>query len=153
MATEGVGSLKVDRDNTHDQYILHNPTDQESGREDYFMNPTGSVRPSPRRTKRLVPDGEKDIKYWEKRKRNNDAARRSRENKRRLDLDVRQRLHILEEELSLARKELAVIKIKFGLPLDQRFLSIDDSGEFIGTTIVPNELNGQGRNDDTSSYW
>ncbi len=61
------------------------------------------------------------IRYWEKRKRNNDAARRSRENKRRLDLDIRGRVVYLEENIASLRKELLVIKTKFKLPLDQTF--------------------------------
>ena len=102
----------------------------------FYMSPnSGLSRPSPRRSKRHVPDGEKDGKYWEKRKRNNDAARRSRENKRRLDMDARTRVLFLEENLKMARKELLVLKTKFRLPLDLRFLSTDDNGELVGQPI------------------
>ncbi len=109
------------------------------GRNYYYLNPDALLpRPAPRRTKRLVPDTEKDNRYWEKRKRNNDAARRSRENKRRLDVDIRSRVVILEEESALLKKELTVIKSKFGLPLDQRFLTVDShNGELVASPITP----------------
>ena len=45
-----------------------------------------------RRAKRVIPDTEKDEKYWEKRKRNNMAAKRSRENKRLIENDIRHKV-------------------------------------------------------------
>ena len=115
------------------------PAAQEDAEGRFYYHPNQEQllqRPTPRRSKRHVAEGDKDNKYWEKRKRNNDAARRSRENKRRMDVDVRQRVLIMEEELSLARKELTVLKIKYRLPLDQRFLATDDRGELVSTPMT-----------------
>ncbi|ELU03203.1 hypothetical protein CAPTEDRAFT_79542, partial [Capitella teleta] len=68
-----------------------------------------------RRMKRMVPNEHKDDRYWEKRKRNNDAARRSRENKRHVEMGMRARTIFLEEEIALLRKEVSVLKTKFSL--------------------------------------
>ncbi|XP_013406066.1 uncharacterized protein LOC106170640 [Lingula anatina] len=72
-----------------------------------------------RRTKRHVAEDQKDERYWEKRKRNNEAARKSRENKRKQDLTMRDRVQILEHENSLLRREIAILKTKYGVPVDQ----------------------------------
>jgi len=95
------------------------------------------TKPIQRRTKRMVPCELKDERYWEKRKRNNDAARRSRENKRQLELDIRSRVVILEEENSLLRKENAILKGKFGLSPDIRYLSVDESGDLLPSGAMP----------------
>lgn len=59
------------------------------------------LRPVPIKNKgpkRLVPDGEKDGSYWEKRKKNNLAAKRSRESRRNRDNQVTERTAFLESE-------------------------------------------------------
>ena len=89
-------------------------------------------RSAPRRAKRLVPEAKKDYRYWEKRQKNNEAAKRSRENRRRLDFDIRHRMLLCEEQAALLKKELDVIKTKFGLSLDKRYLSVDSNGELVG---------------------
>ncbi|CAL1536991.1 unnamed protein product, partial [Lymnaea stagnalis] len=69
-----------------------------------------SSKNSSRRAKRVIPDTEKDDKYWEKRKRNNMAAKKSRENKRLVENDIRQKVMYLEEQNALLRKEIMIIK-------------------------------------------
>ena len=76
-----------------------------------------------RKMKRPIPENQKDERYWEKRHRNNEAARKSREHKRRVDMDMRQRVTYLLEDNALLREELAAIKAKFGLPINQRFMT------------------------------
>merc|ERR1719447_672462 len=59
------------------------------------------LRPSPIRTKtkkRAVPDNEKDSTYWERRAKNNLAAKRSRESRRNRDNQVTERTAFLENE-------------------------------------------------------
>lgn len=59
------------------------------------------LRPSPIRTKtkkRAVPDSEKDSTYWERRAKNNLAAKRSRESRRNRDNQVTERTAFLENE-------------------------------------------------------
>ncbi|XP_059150467.1 uncharacterized protein LOC131937227 [Physella acuta] len=82
-----------------------------------------SGRSSNRKMKRLVPDTEKDDRYWEKRKRNNMAAKRSRENKRQQENDVKQKVALLEEQNALLRKEIILIKARYGIPPDQSLLT------------------------------
>ncbi|XP_046581117.1 nuclear factor interleukin-3-regulated protein-like [Haliotis rubra] len=82
-----------------------------------------------RRAKRIIPDLEKDDKYWEKRKRNNLAAKRSRENKRKLEVDIRHKMSYLEEDNALLRKEIALIKAKFGIPPEQSLLTPEERAQ------------------------
>ncbi|KAK6176746.1 hypothetical protein SNE40_014987 [Patella caerulea] len=79
-----------------------------------------------RRAKRSIPDNDKDDKYWEKRKRNNMAAKRSRECKRQAETDIRNKVSFLEEENALLRKEISLMKAKFGIPPEQSILSQED---------------------------
>lgn len=88
-----------------------------------------SVERQQRRSKRLIPDTEKDETYWEKRKRNNLAAKKSRENKRKYESLVRNRVHALEEENCLLKKELEVIKERFNIPKDLCMLSPSERDE------------------------
>ncbi|XP_064633684.1 adenylate cyclase, terminal-differentiation specific-like [Lineus longissimus] len=97
----------------------------------YIMDHTLLPKSSSRRSKRIIPDTEKDDKYWEKRKRNNEAARKSRENKRRQEYDIRSRVTYLEEENAVLRREIEIIKTKFGIPLEQSFLSPEEKAELM----------------------
>jgi len=59
------------------------------------------LRPQPiikKRSKMFVKDGEKDDKYWEKREKNNNAARRSREARRLKENQIALRVAHLERE-------------------------------------------------------
>ena len=87
--------------------------------------------PAQRRRKQFVPDGAKDDSYWAKRKKNNMAARRSRENRRKLEVDIRQRMLDLQEENLLLKLELDTIKRKFKLSTKLRFLSLSDDGDLV----------------------
>ncbi|KAH9494677.1 hypothetical protein Btru_020186 [Bulinus truncatus] len=84
-----------------------------------------------RRAKRVIPETEKDDKYWEKRKRNNLAAKRSRENKRLVENDTRQKVSYLEEQNALLRKEITIIKARYGIPMDQSLLTPGERAQCI----------------------
>uniref|UniRef100_A0A8B9YNX4 BZIP domain-containing protein n=1 Tax=Bos mutus grunniens TaxID=30521 RepID=A0A8B9YNX4_BOSMU len=74
--------------------------------------PGARVRgPAVRRQREFTPEEKKDTVYWEKRRKNNEAAKRSRE-KRRLNDG---RLAALLEENALLRAELRALKHRFGL--------------------------------------
>ncbi|XP_064606050.1 uncharacterized protein LOC135470931 [Liolophura sinensis] len=88
-----------------------------------------AVQTLTRKVKRIVPDNEKDDRYWEKRKRNNMAAKRSRENKRFAEMSVRRKMRLLEEENYILRKEISVIKSRYGVPVDQEFLSEQEKAQ------------------------
>lgn len=76
------------------------------------------LQSSNRRNKCAIPDSAKDDKYWQKRKRNNIAAKRSRENKRNVEKAIRSRAECLERENLLLRKELELLKRKLDLPVN-----------------------------------
>lgn len=83
-----------------------------------------------RREKRTIPEAEKDARYWEKRQRNNIAAKRSRENKRLMETSTKKKAAILERENAMLRREIEVLKNKFGIPLNQSFLSEEQQEDF-----------------------
>jgi len=67
------------------------------------------LRPQPiikKRKKLFVPDENKDGQYWERRQKNNSAARRSREARRLKENQIALRAAFLEKENSLLREEL-----------------------------------------------
>ncbi|XP_055881434.1 nuclear factor interleukin-3-regulated protein-like [Biomphalaria glabrata] len=111
-----------------------------------------------RRAKRNIPETEKDDKYWEKRKRNNLAAKRSRENKRLLESDIRQKVALLEEQNALLRKEIVIIKARYGIPTEQSLLTPGEQAQCILEVKAAREANelrkkreSAGNIDDVSS--
>ncbi|KAM9241623.1 NFIL3 like protein [Dugong dugon] len=71
--------------------------------------------PSMRRQREFMPEEKKDTIYWEKRRKNNEAAKRSREKRRLNDAAIEGRLVALLEENALLRAELRALKLHFGL--------------------------------------
>lgn len=76
-----------------------------------------------RRSKQTVPDTAKDDKYWERRKRNNLSAKRSRELKRLAEKSTKERVVGLYEENAVLKFELSILKRRLGLPEDKSILS------------------------------
>ncbi|MBN3280007.1 NFIL3 protein, partial [Polyodon spathula] len=72
--------------------------------------PSGS-----RRKREFMPDEKKDATYWEKRRKNNEAAKRSREKRRVHDYMMEGRLAGLSEENLRLRAELLTLKLRFGI--------------------------------------
>uniref|UniRef100_A0A8C4W9A4 NFIL3 like basic leucine zipper n=1 Tax=Gopherus evgoodei TaxID=1825980 RepID=A0A8C4W9A4_9SAUR len=68
-----------------------------------------------RRKREFMPDEKKDTMYWEKRRKNNEAAKRSREKRRLNDFAMESQLAALNEENALLRAELLALKLHFGL--------------------------------------
>lgn len=73
------------------------------------------VRGPSRRKREFMPDEKKDNMYWEKRRKNNEAAKRSREKRRLNDFAMESQLAALSEENAILRTELLSLKLRFGL--------------------------------------
>ncbi|KAG7239039.1 hypothetical protein INR49_030304 [Caranx melampygus] len=68
-----------------------------------------------RRKREFIPEEKKDALYWEKRRKNNEAAKRSREKRRMNDYVLESHLMALKEENARLSAELMAIKLHFGL--------------------------------------
>uniref|UniRef100_A0A665WIM0 Nuclear factor, interleukin 3 regulated, member 4 n=1 Tax=Echeneis naucrates TaxID=173247 RepID=A0A665WIM0_ECHNA len=68
-----------------------------------------------RRKREFIPEEKKDALYWEKRRKNNEAAKRSREKRRMNDYVLESHLMALKEENARLSAELMTIKLQFGL--------------------------------------
>ncbi|KTG40117.1 hypothetical protein cypCar_00001413 [Cyprinus carpio] len=77
------------------------------------------VKPKPnmtcRRKREFISDEKKDESYWEKRRKNNEAAKRSREKRRLNDMVLENRVMALNEENVRLKTELLQLKLRFGL--------------------------------------
>ncbi|XP_023699892.2 uncharacterized protein [Paramormyrops kingsleyae] len=76
----------------------------------------GGLGAGSRRKREFMPDEKKDASYWEKRRKNNEAAKRSREKRRVNDYVLETRLVALSEENMRLRAELLALRLRFGLP-------------------------------------
>ncbi|XP_072319525.1 nuclear factor interleukin-3-regulated protein-like [Eucyclogobius newberryi] len=79
---------------------------------------------SVRRKREFIPDEKKDDGYWDKRKKNNEAAKRSREKRRANDMVLERRVLGLLEENARLRAEMLALKFRFGLVKDPSEVSI-----------------------------
>ncbi|XP_064170228.1 nuclear factor, interleukin 3 regulated, member 2 [Anguilla rostrata] len=96
------------------------PTESDSN-----PNPNPSARParqskpkpnmSCRRKREFISDEKKDASYWEKRRKNNEAAKRSREKRRLNDMVLENRVMALNDENVRLKTELLQLKLRFGL--------------------------------------
>lgn len=73
----------------------------------YHYNPVPVKRKAERQ---FVSDVEKDDKYWKRRKRNNEAARRSRDMRRQKEIEISMKWKNLEQENVRLKKELQKLK-------------------------------------------
>lgn len=77
-------------------------------------SPASSIR----RKREFIPVDKKDEGYWDKRRKNNEAAKRSREKRRMNDMVLESRVLALLEENARLRAELLALKFRFGLVKD-----------------------------------
>lgn len=68
-----------------------------------------------RKQREFIPDNKKDESYWDRRRRNNEAAKRSREKRRFNDMILEQRVVELSKENHVLKAQLTAIKDKFGI--------------------------------------
>lgn len=102
-----------------------------------------------RKQREFIPEAKKDESYWDRRRRNNEAAKRSREKRRMNDMVLESRVLELSKENALLRAELATLKEKFGLNdrtviVSNHQIPISLSPEYrsrrskLLTTLIPN---------------
>ncbi|KAI3352831.1 hypothetical protein L3Q82_019398 [Scortum barcoo] len=77
-----------------------------------------------RRKREFIQEEKKDEGYWDKRRKNNEAAKRSREKRRANDMVLERRVLGLLEENARLRAELLALKFRFGLVKDPSDVSI-----------------------------
>ncbi|XP_005108942.2 bromodomain-containing protein 4A [Aplysia californica] len=82
-----------------------------------------------RRHRDLLPDDHKDGMYWERRRKNNESARKSREKRRVHDMALEGRICSLEDDNTKLRRELLALKKKFNLPESQPVIVEEESEE------------------------
>jgi vrille protein len=70
---------------------------------------------SQRKQREFIPDNKKDESYWDRRRRNNEAAKRSREKRRYNDMILETRVVELSKENHLLKAQLTAIKEKYGI--------------------------------------
>ncbi|XP_014249421.1 nuclear factor interleukin-3-regulated protein isoform X2 [Cimex lectularius] len=70
---------------------------------------------SQRKQREFIPDNKKDESYWDRRRRNNEAAKRSREKRRYNDMILEQRVVELSKENHFLKAQLSAIKDKYGI--------------------------------------
>merc|ERR1719429_279455 len=86
------------------------------------------LKPQPiirKRKKQFVPDELKNNKYWAKRYKNNEAAKRSREARRLKENQIAMRARYLEEENSALKSEAEVLK-KENSDLKQMMIALEE---------------------------
>ena len=65
-----------------------------------------------RKSKRLMADSEKDEKYWDRRKKNNLATKRSRDRRREQEIEVASRWKELEQENTMLKELLLKLRAR-----------------------------------------
>lgn len=70
---------------------------------------------SQRKQREFIPDNKKDESYWDRRRRNNEAAKRSREKRRYNDMILEQRVVELSKENHFLKAQLTAIKERYGI--------------------------------------
>ena len=86
------------------------------------------LKPQPiirKRKKQFVPDELKNNKYWAKRYKNNEAAKRSREARRLKENQIAMRARFLEEENNALKGEVDVLK-KENSDLKQMMMALEE---------------------------
>ncbi|XP_070564207.1 uncharacterized protein [Ptychodera flava] len=68
-----------------------------------------------RKKRQFTPDEKKDMSYWSKRRKNNEAAKRSREKRRLNDIMLETKILALSEENTKLKNEIRELKRRFGV--------------------------------------
>ncbi|XP_026883936.2 nuclear factor, interleukin 3 regulated, member 5 [Electrophorus electricus] len=92
---------------------LPTPQISSSSRQGRLIKPKPNV--NCRRKREFISEEKKDASYWEKRRKNNEAAKRSREKRRLNDMVLENRVMALNEENVRLKTELLQLKLRFGL--------------------------------------
>jgi len=108
-----------------------------------------------RKQREFIPDAKKDESYWDRRRRNNEAAKRSREKRRFNDMVLEQRVIELAKENHIYKAQLTAIKDKYGIdgeplinidtvmqsfPQTEQILACTKRTKFGGSSMMGNGL-------------
>lgn len=94
-----------------------------------------------RRKREFISDEKKDASYWEKRRKNNEAAKRSREKRRLNDMVLENRVIALNEENVRLKTELLQLKLRFGLISAASYM---EKSQQISNSVVDVNTGGNG---------
>lgn len=98
---------------------------------------------SQRKQREFIPDAKKDESYWDRRRRNNEAAKRSREKRRFNDMVLEQRVIELTKENHILKAQLDAIKDKYNIcgenlvSVDQIMATLPTSEQVLSITKRP----------------
>jgi vrille protein len=98
---------------------------------------------SQRKQREFIPDAKKDESYWDRRRRNNEAAKRSREKRRFNDMVLEQRVVELTKENHVLKAQLEAIKDKYNIcgenlvSVDQIMATLPTSEQVLSITKRP----------------
>ncbi|XP_061557113.1 LOW QUALITY PROTEIN: uncharacterized protein LOC133415226 [Phycodurus eques] len=110
------------------------------------------IKPKPnmtcRRKREFISDEKKDASYWEKRRKNNEAAKRSREKRRLNDMVLENRVIALNDENVRLKTELLQMKLRFGLISTASY--IEKSQQIEGSNSTEN---GGSSSSSSSQYY
>lgn len=113
QSTSNKNAMEVD---TFSSYTGSLPSPTPEGGARISRQSKGSkASASCRRKREFISDEKKDASYWEKRRKNNEAAKRSREKRRLNDMVLENRVMALNEENVRIKMELLQLKLRFGL--------------------------------------
>ncbi|CAI9739773.1 probable basic-leucine zipper transcription factor F [Octopus vulgaris] len=84
-----------------------------------------------RKQRAFTPDNRKDQCYWEKRRKNNEAARRSREKRRLHDMALEKRIVELSRESCILRTQLYAVKKRYGIPREEPIILDNEEQEIL----------------------
>lgn len=109
-----------------------------------------------RRRRTFTPEVSKDTTYWVKRRKNNEAARRSREKRRRYDLARERNVKDISSQNKYLLKQLCILKRRCGIPANEHIeitnedpAQIDNDCRILYAAITSacpnsqNDLNGE----------
>ena len=82
-----------------------------------------------RKRREFIPEFKKDDRYWSKRHKNNEAAKRSREKRRINDMQLSQQVDALNRQNNRLRAELRILKERFNIPLDEVILTEEQAAK------------------------
>lgn len=113
------------------------------------------VKPKPnvtcRRKREFISDEKKDASYWEKRRKNNEAAKRSREKRRLNDMVLENRVLALNDENVRLKTELLQLKLRFGLISTASY--IEKSQQISGSSANVNGNSSSASSTSSSQYY
>uniref|UniRef100_UPI0037E814DD uncharacterized protein n=1 Tax=Semicossyphus pulcher TaxID=241346 RepID=UPI0037E814DD len=117
--TSGLKTLNNNSGNNQDSLESFSGYEESSSAQGSPSRLGRLIKPKPnmscRRKREFISDEKKDASYWEKRRKNNEAAKRSREKRRLNDMVLENRVIALNDENVRLKTELLQLKLRFGL--------------------------------------